>query len=225
MLHHLWLVPLDDPAFQVPERLALLDDAERRRAARFHFARDAQRWSAAHVALREVLSAHCGRAAASLRFAAQADGKPYLELPEAPAFNLSHSDGLALIAVGGTLPLGVDIEAIRPVPEMAGVAESHFAEDERRVLFDLPERDRLDAFYRIWTRKEAYVKATGVGIGPALAKFSVTVDAADVRLLRDEHAPDATTRWSLHAVEVPAEYRAALVLHAPHRAFDVRWWR
>lgn len=225
MRHQVWLVSLDDIAFQAPERLAHLDEAERRRAARFHFARDAQRWTAAHVALREVLAAHTGIAAGALPFATQEDGKPYLESPEAPAFNLSHADGLALIAVGGAQPLGVDVEAVRPVPEMEGVAESHFAADERAALFALPEAERLDAFYRIWTRKEAYVKATGVGIGPALAKFSVTVDPWDVRLLRDAHDADATSRWTMHRVEVSAPYVAALVLPAPHTMFEVAWWR
>ncbi len=219
-----WTVDLDAEAFQRAERLAQLDDVERARAARFHFAQDARRWRAAHVALREVLARHTGVAAAALPFAEDPNGKPRLAMPQAIAFNLSHSAGLALIAVGGTQPLGVDVEDVKPVPEMEGVAESHFAADERAALFALSEPERLAAFYRIWTRKEAYVKATGIGVGPALARFSVSLEVPRAVLLRDELDASARTRWTLHHLALPAPYVGALVLHRPEQDFEIRTW-
>lgn len=145
-------------------------------------------------------------------------------MPNAVAFNLSHAGGLALIAVGGSLPLGVDVEEQKPVPEMEGVAETHFADDERRALFALPEAEQLAAFYRIWTRKEAYVKATGIGIGPMLARFSVSLDAERAELLRDETAADAAARWTMQDLPLPAPYVGALVLRSPPPQVQIRVW-
>lgn len=219
-----WSIALDDADARDAERLAWLDAEERARASRFRTPQLADRWRVAHVALRGILAAAVGRAPAALRFARDANGKPTLRDAPGLAFNLSHADGVALVAVSTAETVGVDVEALRPVPEMAGVAASHFAREEQDALWAADEAQRLPTFYRIWTRKEAYVKATGVGIGPALARFAVTASPEPPRLLYAADTPDLAA-WSLHALDAPAGYCAALCVGGTSGPVTQRAWR
>jgi 4'-phosphopantetheinyl transferase len=201
-------------------QLAWLSAEERARAERFRVPGLAPRWRVAHVALRAVLAERLGCDPAAVRFGAEANGKPFLvpapgaSATHAPCFNLSHAGDRALIAVGGELPLGVDVELMKPVPEMVGVAEDHFAPEERTALFAEPEPSRLATFYRIWTRKEAFVKATGIGVGPALQRFAVTAAVDAAKLLRVDASVADGARWRLLDLPLDGSYVAALVLRA-----------
>lgn len=213
-----WVVPLSTPL--TAGRLGCLSAEERARAARFHRPLLAQHWSVAHVALREALAAVTGAAAAEVDIRVGVNGKPYL--PDGPAFNLSHAGEYALVAVGGGDRVGVDIELQRPIPELADIAHSHFAPEERNELLALPSARQTRAFYRIWTRKEAFVKASGIGVGPALQRFAVSIGEearirrvdADIRI----HAP------RLLDLPVPAGYAAALVVEGGDGEVDLRRW-
>ncbi len=218
-----WMVPLDERKVLNAERLAWLDDAERDRAARFYATEHADRWRVAHVALRSVLSSATGLSPEALRFGRDANGKPTLLDVAGIDFNLSHSGAMALVAVTTGAVVGVDVEDPRPVPEMQGVAESHFATEEQSALWTVPEPERLQTFYRIWTRKEAYVKATGVGIGPALARFAVTAGDATPRLLYAADTPDIN-RWKLHALGLPAPFVGALCVADRDAPVQLREW-
>lgn len=220
-----WIVHLDAPEALTPERLSWLDQAERDRAARFYSTALADRWRVAHIALRGILASALRCDPAAVRFARDANGKPmFAEPPSAPvSFNLSHAADIALVAVANGQAVGVDVEQLRPVPEMEGVAASHFAPEEQAALWQAPEPERLVTFYRIWTRKESYVKATGVGIGPALARFSVTAGAATPRLLYAHDTPDLL--WSLHDVRVPETYLGALCIAGPAEPVRLRSWQ
>lgn len=204
-----WTVALDAFSVLTADRLAWLDEAERDRAARFYTAALADRWRVAHIALRSILADVVGTHPAAIRMTRDARGKPQLLDHRHLWFNLSHSADLALVAVSETGEVGVDVEQVRPVPEMRGVAESHFAVEEQAALWGTSDSERLATFYRIWTRKEAYVKATGVGIGPALARFAVTAAPSDARLLYAHDTPDLAA-WTLRIVPVPAEYFGVL---------------
>lgn len=215
-----WRVRLDAVQVLTSERLSWLNAAERERAARFRFPRDAQRWRVAHVALRALLGDALGRTPSAVDLRADAKGKP--RVYGGPEFNLSHSADVGLIAVGGAAPLGVDVELVRSVPEMRRVAESHFAPEERRALYAAAERDRTEAFYRCWTRKEAFVKATGIGVGPALARFAVTLGRESVQLLRaDDDEADA---WSLVDLDLGLPYIGALAVREPQARVVLRDW-
>lgn len=175
----LWLVDLRPEA--APPHATLrpgqhLDDAEQARAARFRFERDRQRFQASHTALRHLLGRHLGQPAAALRFRLGPYDKPHLDMPGAPAFNMSHSGHWALIAIGGELPIGVDIEAPRGMGELLSMAERNFSPTEYRALAALPEAQRLDAFLRCWTRKEACLKAVGSGLSIEPHLFEAGLD-------------------------------------------------
>ncbi|MFF0725230.1 4'-phosphopantetheinyl transferase family protein [Streptomyces sp. NPDC004134] len=154
--------------------LAALDDAERQRHASFLRRADRIRYGVAHAELRRLLGELTGTAPAALRFGRSAcprcggpHGRPVLERPaDGPEFSLSHGGGLVLVAVAPGR-VGVDVEPVRAAPPEPGLVERlHPA--ERAVVRTAPEALRSAAFTRLWTRKEAYLKGLGVGLGRAL---------------------------------------------------------
>ena len=169
----LWLVDLDGAAAQAAD--AWLSPSERQRAARFVFPRDAQRYRAAHVALRQLLWQHAGLAPGA-EFELGAHGKPRLGGPAASGFSLSHSGEQALIAIARDDCIGVDIEVLRPVGDALALAEQNFSGAELEALRRVPGGDRLRAFLTGWTRKEACLKAVGWGLSIAPASVDVGLE-------------------------------------------------
>jgi 4'-phosphopantetheinyl transferase len=195
---HVWAWALDPAAVDLPAHFEALDGQERERMQRFHFGADRARYAVAHTNLRRILGGYLHQPAASLRFRTNEFGKPELDHEGASSsfhFNLSHSRNIALLAVANEQPVGVDVEEVRPIePE---VADSHFSARERSQLCELQGDAWLAGFYRCWTRKEAILKAEGVGLSHGLDSFAVS-------LLPDETAELLETRkpfsypWKLH---------------------------
>lgn len=180
----LWLIDLDagDSASVLPAPSTLSVD-EVARAERFVFAKDRAHYVDARGALRQVLSVHTGDDAASLRFAYGPHGKPHLRDHPRCGFNLSHSHGVALIAVLDGGFVGVDVEVMRPAPDARTLAHQHFLPDECAVLDALESPDADAAFLRGWTRKEACLKAVGTGLAaPELPATGLGLDARTLRL-------------------------------------------
>ncbi len=174
---HVWRIRLDAPAIAAAPCCAALDAEETARARRFHFRRDRDRFSASRLTQRALLAAYAGRSCREIRYAVERGGKPVLDAPKDAGlhFNLSRSGPVALFAVSRAGPVGVDVEVVEAGAALALVVENHFAEPEKRVLAGLSGDRRLAAFYRVWTGKEAYVKATGSGLSQDLR--SVVVNA------------------------------------------------
>lgn len=139
----------------------LLDDEERARAARFRFDQHRARFIVSHGVLRKILGRYLKADPAALRFRSSPRGKPYLDPACDLQFNLSHSSGLGIYAVTFGRRVGVDIERIEARPDLLEVARRFFTPEEFALLE--PNRS-LELFYRIWTRKEAWLKATGEGL-------------------------------------------------------------
>lgn len=173
----LWQVDLD--AAPAAEDLTSLSAAEQARAARFVFARDRERFVAAHAALRRLLSFPAGRPAAELAFAEGEFGKPALLGCPGVQFNMSHSGATALIAIGSDLEIGVDVELERPMPDALQLAAAYFTPGELRALEALPDSRRDRAFLTGWTRKEAFLKALGLGITVDLRRVEVGLQDLD----------------------------------------------
>lgn len=146
----------------------LLDDDERGRALRFKTQQLQHRYIRAHGLLRRVLAQYSKRPPEMLRFKISEHGKPYLEDADGLCFNLSHTDDNLAIAVGAQCQLGVDIEQCKPRGSLASLVEKCFAPEEAQDWHQEAEEDKTRAFYRYWTRKEAFVKATGLGIAVGL---------------------------------------------------------
>jgi 4'-phosphopantetheinyl transferase len=209
---HLWAWSLDPAAVDLSAYEALLDSAELQRMHAFYFAPDRARYALAHANLRKILGAYLKLPPESLRFYANRFGKP--ELTEdgpspALAFNLSHSKSVALLAVSRGGPVGVDVEDVKPIePE---VAAAHFSASELADLGALQGDAWLVGFYRCWTRKEAVLKAEGVGLQLALDGFDVSLSPdAPPELLRTR--VHFSYPWKLYDVSPAAGSIGALAI-------------
>jgi 4'-phosphopantetheinyl transferase len=181
--------------------LALLDDAERARLARFHFERDRRVALASRALQRRALSQVTGIAADALAFVTTAHGRPELGRPEGTdvRFNVSNTIGLVVCAVTRSREIGVDVEPERSDAPVE-IVESHFAPVERRALLALPEAARPERFVILWTLKEAYLKARGVGLGLPLDRFWFHVDGDDSpRLEIGPELGDRPERWQVQS--------------------------
>jgi 4'-phosphopantetheinyl transferase len=198
---HVWRASLDQVA-QVIERHSLsLSPDERERAERFHFLRDKIRFIASRGILRTLLGRYIEVEPGRLRFCYSSYGKPALDeefAGQGVHFNISHSNGLGLFALARGRELGIDLEWIRPDLAEQEIAERFFSCEEVRALRALPESERQEAFFRCWTRKEAYIKAKGEGLSMPLDSFDVSLVAGEPpMLLRTRSDAREALRWSL----------------------------
>jgi 4'-phosphopantetheinyl transferase len=195
------------------ERLApLLDAREAATAARFRFPADLTRYTVAHGLLRIVLGAVLACAPAQVRYAIGSHGKPALDAAgddAPPAFNLSHAADRVLIALARR-PVGVDVERCSDDVPCEQVAAFVFSAAERRELAALPADRKRIAFFTGWTRKEAYVKALGTGIGYGLDAFDVSLDPRSPRILADRGPAGGAAAWSLRTIDAGPGYSAAV---------------
>jgi len=208
----LWLVDVGaDPAALPGTSLPLSPD-EIERADRLHHPEDRARFMLTRAALRHLLAEATGREAQTLAFCAGHYGKPAL-VGDDLQFNASHSGALALIGISARRPIGVDIEQMRGAIDELRLAKTFFREDEHNFIAGLAGGRRLEAFYRIWTAKEAVLKAFGFGVTAYLKDFRVRLNPAGIDI---EPAPGcfkpelAAVRAA--SVEAPAGYAAAYAL-------------
>jgi 4'-phosphopantetheinyl transferase len=214
-----WRVALE----QAPDVLAkfweTLAADEIERANRFHFEEHRSGFVVARGFLRAVICRYLDATPHSLKFAYGEFGKPWLE--GRLRFNLSHSGALALLAVTEDNAIGVDVERIRPDFTSEEIARRFFSTSEVEVFNALPGEERVAAFFRCWTRKEAFIKATGRGLSQSLDAFDVTLAAGvPAALLRVEG--DEASRWSICDLEVGTDYAAAVVVEGPPSS--IRCW-
>jgi len=193
---HVWRVALALDREQLSAAAALLSRDERDRSSGFRSETLRSRWIAAHGALRVILAAYTGTAPGALCFMTGPAGKPKLAAA-GPSFNLTHTEHLAFIAITAGGLVGIDAEIIHPAFPWEGIGRSFFAPDEVRAICHLAPELRTRAFYACWTRKEAYLKALGVGLQLALDTFHVAVGADEPLLLRVDGDPAQAAQWSL----------------------------
>jgi 4'-phosphopantetheinyl transferase len=160
---------------------SLLSDAERQRAGRFRFAGHRRRFIVARARLREFLGARLGVQAERVALTYGENGKPRLANGELQ-FSVSHCDDVALFAFSKEVEVGVDVEAIRPVREADAIAAQFFTERERETYAALSPRERILGFLRLWTRKEAFVKALGAGFSVPVERFDLSAAPRGWRL-------------------------------------------
>jgi 4'-phosphopantetheinyl transferase len=158
----LWRVDLDQ--YRYGPEAAIFSADERKRAERLRFADDRRRFLAAHHALRHVLGRALKREPGALAFESGAHGKPRLLDAGGLEFNLSHSVHQCLIGTSTQQPIGVDVEVLHPVVDAEALARRHFTQDEFEQWEQAPAADRDRVFLQGWTRKEACLKALGVGL-------------------------------------------------------------
>jgi medium-chain acyl-[acyl-carrier-protein] hydrolase len=193
---HVWRVSLDQPEECRSELRELLSADEKERARRFYFPRDRDRFVVGRGTLRALLGRYLSHKPRRLHFTYGAHGKP--ALAGRLRFNVAHSEGLALVAVARDREVGVDLERVRPEVATQEIARRYFSALENQALQALPRPLRALGFFQCWTRKEAYVKATGAGLALALDRFDVSLQPGQpAALLANRDAPAEVWRWTL----------------------------
>jgi 4'-phosphopantetheinyl transferase len=206
-----YTISLEADAARLDHFYEMLAPEERERSLRFRFAEHRRQFIVCRGALREALAGYVEQSPALLRFDCNRYGKPALS-GEDIRFNLSHSGVWAMLAVSDR-EVGIDIERIEPRFMQDQIPERFFSAREVTELRSLPRCEQTAAFFRCWTRKEAYIKARGLGL-------ALPLDSFDVSLRPDD--PPALLRagnWSIQNLEAPSGYAAAIV--AEGGAFNV----
>ena len=212
---HVWTVSLDLGLADREACLSTLTPSERERAARFKFERDKNRFIAGRARLRGILGNCLGIEPLEVRLDYGRFGKPRLAGRDAASgfhFNMSHSESLALIAVGRGAVVGVDLERIRGGCDADEIVARFFSPREKEVYEALSERLKPEAFFNLWTRKEAWLKATGLGISRLLDQVEVSFvpgELPEVRTLPEGWGEAGS--WTMHAWAPERGFAAALV--------------
>lgn len=202
----------------------VLTTNELTRAAKYYTSELKNQYIVRRGILRTILSHYLDCFASEVEFCYSEWGKPQLDENQV-YFNLSHSHDSVVIAVSQEPLIGIDIEFTVPIPDMKRVAERHFSPSEQATLFALDKPEQLKAFYRCWTRKEAFIKADGRGLGIALDSFDVTLAPHDSpQLLRIGDQYDVASQWSMQNLPLGnKDYLGAVLIYgAIHRQ---RYWQ
>lgn len=209
---HVWRVELDRNAEEIRQFRAMLSEDERKRADRFYFERDRHRFIVGRGRLRSLLAKYLQVAPEEIEFRYSAKGKPMLaNVDRGLHFNLSHSGGLALYAIASQ-PVGIDLEQIRDLSDAEQLAKRFFTPAEAEAIATLPMAQKQAAFLNGWTRKEAYLKATGDGLA-GLDEVEVSlIPGMPAKLLRIQGNSELASRWFIGELHPHPDYVAAVAI-------------
>ena len=210
---HLWKINLGHHRLKIDDLTRILSPAEIKRAELFHCPQDRAGFKISHLALRLILSKYLSERPELLEFSTNDFGKPFLKNSRFN-FNLSHSGELALVAIAENLHVGVDVELIRAKINYRELADRFFSKDEKSYLQSFYDPEAKKEFFRLWVRKEAFVKAKGCGLSEPLENFSViNAETANKNLFSVEPSDSETNRWWGSDLTVAENYVAAVVSH------------
>jgi len=225
---HIWSASLVQPDLQLRSFYDTLSPDELERAGRFHFQRDRQSFVAARGILREILAAYLGVESGSVAVTYGRHGKPALAERHAKSdvcFNLSHSADVVAVALARGRTVGVDIERVKPFAEVADVPPSIFSDRELAEFRTLTPLQQQSSFFEAWTRKEAFVKATGLGFSTSVKEVEVTCGPSlPVRLVSLHGDSDSAAHWTLRDVPLATGFKAAVATPGPVRHVVVGGW-
>jgi 4'-phosphopantetheinyl transferase len=211
---HLWKAFKGALSSRLNELESLLDGVELRRAKLFHFQKDRNRFVAAHGILRKIIGRYLGIPQCRISFRAAPAGKPELDdrqNPEPFFFNISHSHDLVVLAFSRSHRLGVDVEHIRPLPDFHEIVHFYFHPKETAAIQQLPASEQQQAFFQLWTGKEAFVKGTGEGLSRPFDSFAfLPAGKWEEGLLRVKEEGMPAGNWRLLAFSPAGGYAGAL---------------
>jgi 4'-phosphopantetheinyl transferase len=216
---HVWRIHLDLPAAQQQTLLTTLSSDELARANRFHFPQHRQRFIAGRGILRSILGRYLHIAPQQVEFDYQERGKPILAKSLAASnisFNLSHSQGLALCAVNYHNHIGVDLEFINRTSDVAALAKRFFLPQEYALMRSLSGEQQQQTFFRYWTCKEAYLKATGEGLAQ-LEQIEISLSPTEPAQLK------TSENWSLFELTPATDYQGAVVVAG--NGYNLHCWQ
>jgi 4'-phosphopantetheinyl transferase len=222
----LWRADLDAIRADESRWQKVLSSDESTRASRFHFPTDRQRFVASRALLRTILAGYLATDPNCLSLAYSNKEKPSLGPAHAGSgvkFNVSHSAGIALFAFTRGRDIGVDVERVRCDFDVEAIARRFFSAHEQNQLGALPIDKRFEAFFRCWTRKEAYIKATGEGLSLPLHQFDVSVAPENGDALLSTRPDNSEAQlWSLREIPAGSGFMAALCVRG--RGWRLKDW-
>lgn len=208
---HIWYAAFNESSPSLEIFTRTLDRAESQKMSRFVFEHLRVRYARAHGMLRRLLAGYADCQPEELVFTQGSHGKPALVNTKGLSFSLSHAGDSVAIAIARDLDIGIDIEQIKPIVDRDALVEQFFSPDELRCYKALPSQMQETAFFRLWTRKEAFVKGLGLGLSRPLDSFSVGIEQP-VSL-----AGQDTSQWFLHHLEPGDGFVGALAVRS-HKA-------
>jgi 4'-phosphopantetheinyl transferase len=211
---HVWRSGLDWPDGAIQCGRQVLSASERERAERFNFDRDRKRFIARRAILRGILASYLNRTPSSVEFDEGSYGKPEARASDGLRFSVSDSEQVGLFAVSRGRKVGVDVERLRVVDDADGIVRRLFTPREAASYLSLPAHSRRDAFFAAWTRKEAYLKAIGVGLHQSVGSIEVPIVPSAVAgavHVASTCAGNAVA-WSLYAFRAAADYLGAVAV-------------
>ena len=215
---HVWAAPLSVDSTILRTYAAALSPDERTRAEKFKFEKHRNRFIAGRGVLREILGRYVHAKPAELRFDYSTNGKPELGAEFASGeihFNLSHSEELALIAVTCVGVVGVDVERVRTIDNADALVARFFSARENELFQNVPPSEKPAAFFNLWTRKEALLKATGEGITRSLSLVEVSfLPGEPARLLAVSGDTAKAAQWSLIDLQPAPGFAGAVAIRA-----------
>lgn len=195
---HLWYTSVAHTSIPFDDPLSVLDEEERDRAARFHFDRDQKLFVLGRAFLRCLLARYTGAHAAQIRFKQNQYGKLFLEYPVSPVqFNVAHSGDCIIHAIARGTGVGVDVETLRGF-EAPETISSYFAPGEQAWLLATDPHEVNAGFFTLWTCKEAYIKALGLGLSKPLDSFEISLaKSREPKILFDSDDNTLPNSWRL----------------------------
>lgn len=222
---HFYSLDVESGELQRLEQLLSADELARAKRTLNRTVRN--RFIAGRGILRRILARYLEKEPESVVFAEGEQGKPYLAdraEHQKLRFNLTHKHERAALAVSGDCELGIDLEELRETIPFCRMAERFFLSKESEELLSLPPEQQLAAFYRCWTRKEAYLKGLGTGLTRPANSFGVSLLPGQPPILDDLQYPELGRKWTLHDIGVPAGYCAALAMEGEPAALTCFPW-
>lgn len=212
---HVWTASLAQLRLHVSSMAHILSQDEQLRADRFHFRQHRDGFVIGRALLRVILAKYLGGTPGEVRFDYGEAGKPQLDdYPENRLqFNLAHSGDLVVYALSVDRRIGVDVELVRSMPDAEQIAEHYFSPDEIKVLKSLPPHQKPAGFFACWTRKEAYLKAIGTGLGYKLGDFTVNARPDEPpRMISIQGNTEIARNWSFADLPLGPAYIGAIVV-------------
>jgi 4'-phosphopantetheinyl transferase len=208
----LWCLRLDVPDAAISELQRCLSSDELERARRFRVPEAQRQFIVVRSALRTLLGEFTNLPAAEVRFEYSAIGKPFVPASPDLHFNVSHSGELGLVALARRRQIGVDVELLQDRPELREIARSFWTPSEWEALESVGTPHWCSAFYRMWTRKEAVLKAAGKGIATGLYQPDLSASLHGVGLLAGLQVKFDETEWQLYDLAFHPQYAAAMAI-------------
>lgn len=222
---HLWRANLDLPGARVDELAKLLSADELAKANRFCFPHLQRRFIVARAVLRQLLAGYLQINPQTVKFAYGDRGKPYLDLEHNHLqFNLAHSQEYALYGFSYNYPLGVDLEYLREMPDAAKIAQRFFTPQEFQLIDCLQGKQQQEVFFKLWTAKEAYLKATGTGLSGSLNGIDIGLKKTEPCLKSIQGNVEAVKWWSMHPCVPAQDYVGAIAIKVKIAPEKISYW-